>query len=102
MLKAGFFRIWVCRPSTAFGSSSSYESGYLWSLYVSDGTTTSGIMPKGYVVNSMWTGTGSTARIFSSTTFQPLSKNAIIVSIVGTIPPAMEPSFFRPPFRHRP
>lgn len=64
MQKAGFFRIWVCRPSTAFGSSSSYESGYLWPLYVSDGTTTSGIVPKGYVVNSMWTGTGSTARIF--------------------------------------
>lgn len=67
---SSFFRFWISRPSGAFNGDNdvSYETGYLWSLTVNNGGVTTEIMPKGYVIDSVYRSTESgktDLRVFS-------------------------------------
>jgi hypothetical protein len=67
---SSFFRFWISRPSGAFNGDNdvSYEAGYLWSLTVNNGGVTTEIMPKGYVIDSVYRSTESgktDLRVFS-------------------------------------
>lgn len=66
-IKPGYFRVWLARPSLGFGSSTAYESGYLWTAKVINSTSgyTYEVVPHGYVIDDMWVGTGSSQRVLA-------------------------------------